>query len=126
TMERNTVTGGDFWYLNELNNSQTLTNGVVGGMILCNADDVQIYNLSLNGGGGGRNALELIWVNNLTLTDYYAQNFYTALRGLIVNDSNFRNLQLFGGQISTINFAGGGAHRNLIDNFTISQIVANS
>src|SRR5690606_34717565 len=38
----------------------------------------------------------------------------------------FRNLQLFGGQISTINFAGGGAHRNLIDNFTISQIVANS
>lgn len=126
TLNNNIVTGGDFWYLNELNSSQIISNSIIGGMIICNADNVQLYNLTLIGGGGGRNAIELLYANNLTIVDYHASNFYTALRGLIVNDSTFRNSDFTGGQISAINFAGGGAHRNLIDNFSLSQISANS
>lgn len=126
TLNNNIVTGGDFWYLNELNSSQIISNSIIGGMIICNADNVQLYNLTLIGGGGGRNAIELLYNNNLTLVDYHAMNIYTSLRGLISNDSVFRNIEINGGQISAINFAGGGSNRNNITNFTITNFTANS
>jgi parallel beta-helix repeat protein len=65
-------------------------------------------------------------VNNLTLDGLNATNFYTAIRGLIVNDSVFTNISLDGGQISSINFAGGTSSRNNISFVNITNVKANA
>lgn len=121
-MTNNFVTGGPLIYLNALNSSSVLYDQSVGGMLLCDSDNVQIYNTVLTGGEGGRNAFEFMHVNNLTLNNFTATNIYTALRGLIVNDSVFSNISISGGIIGSINFAGGTSSRNNISNCSITNI----
>lgn len=126
TILNNKVTGGDFVFLNALNSSTSIFDLDIGGMVLCNADNLTIQNINLTGGGVGRNSLELMHVNNLTLNNFSASNIYTAIRGLIINDSVFTNLTFTGGQIGTINFAGGTSSRNNLSNIDISGVIANS
>lgn len=122
----NTVTGGDFVFLNASNSSTSITGLNIGGMALCNADNLQISNVNLQGGQNGRNAIESMYVNNLSLFNLSAWNPYTALRGLIVNDSSFDTIQVVGSQIGAINFAGGTSSRNNLTNIFISGIPANT
>lgn len=122
----NIVTGGPLWYLNALNSSSVFSNLNLGGLIMCDADNVQIYNLTLMGGMAGRNAIELMHVNNFTLDNYTAFNVYTAIRGLIVNDSTFNNIEVNSCQIGCINFAGGTSSRNNITNSNLYNISANT
>ena len=125
-VENNTATGGALVFLNSLNSSSVISNLNIGALVLCDVDNLQLYNVTLTGGADGRNGAELMQVNNLTWDGYTATNIYTALRGLIVNDSIFTNLNLTGGQISTIDFAGGTSSRNNLSFINISGVKNNA
>ena len=122
----NMATGGPLIFLNSSNSSSTISNLNLGGLILCDADDVNLSNINIQGGGNGRNGMELMHVNNLNLFNFSAWNIYTGIRGLIVNDSVFDTIQINGGQISSINFAGGTSSRNNLSNIQISNVSANA
>jgi len=126
TIENNYVSGGIFIFLNALNSSSVISDLNIGGMALCNADNLTIQNVNLTGAGAGRNAAEFMHVNNLTLSNFSATNVYTALRGLIVNDSIFNLVTVNGSQIGSINFAGGTSSRNNITNTDLYNIPANT
>lgn len=122
----NTATGGALIFLNASNSSSVISNLNVGALILCDADNVNLSNINLQGGGNGRNGMELMQVNNLTLFNFSAWNVYTGIRGLIVNDSTFDTININGGQISSINFAGGTSSRNNLTHIFISNVSANA
>ena len=122
----NMATGGAYLMLNSSNSSTSITNLNLGGLLICDADNLQLSNINIQGGGLGRNGIEIMQVNNMSLFNLTATNIYTAIRGLIVNDSVFDTLNINGGQISSINFAGGTSSRNNLSNIFISNISANS
>ena len=121
----NMATGGAYLMLNSSNSSTSITNLNLGGLLICDADNLQLSNINIQGGGLGRNGIEIMQVNNMSLFNLTATNIYTAIRGPIVNDSVFDTLNINGGQISSINFAGGTSSRNNLSNIFISNISAN-
>lgn len=122
----NMATGGAYLMLNSSNSSTSIANLNVGGLLICDADNLQLSNINIQGGGLGRNGIEIMQVNNMSLFNLTANNIYTGIRGLIVNDSVFDTLNINGGQISSINFAGGTSSRNNLSNIQISNVSANA
>lgn len=122
----NMATGGAYLMLNSSNSSTAITNLSIGGLLICDADNLQLSNINVQGGGLGRNGIEIMQVNDMSLFNLSANNVYTGIRGLIVNDSVFDTININGGQISSINFAGGTSSRNNLSNIFISNVTANS
>lgn len=122
TVINNTVTGGAYLWLNGSNSSQTLDNLDLGGLAMCDADDVTFNNLTIHGGGLGYNAAEFMLVNNVSVNGFDAIDVRVGLRILSVNDSYFANCNINGTQIGGINGNGGGANRNIVENCTVKDI----
>lgn len=125
--ENNTVTGGPYLWFNKTNGeNQTIANQVIGGMGVCDADNIIIENITFIGGGTGQNAMEFMQVNNATVRNITITNPRVGLRLLTVNDSLFSVGNIFGSIIGAINGNGGGSNRNIIENFTITNITQGS
>lgn len=122
TVLNNTVTGGDYLWLNGSNSSQTLDNLDLGGLAMCDADNVAFNNLTIHGGGLGYNGAEFMLVNNVSVNGFDAIDVRVGLRILSVNDSYFANCNINGTQIGGINGNGGGANRNTVENCTVKDI----